>query len=155
MVAVLVVHGQEATVLVLELAAALGADESVDAQRLLAGGGVRVFNIRLAKNGGLLPALRIARLVLAGGRDVQLGCMVGETSLLSAAGVAFLEACPKVRFAEGAFGRRLLSADVLRRSVQFGGGGRVRLQAGWGWGVEVDTGALERLSAVRPRTLQI
>ena len=58
------------------------ADESLltieDAQRLIDGGGVRVFNIRIAKNGGLLPALRIARLALAAGLDVQLGCLVGE-----------------------------------------------------------------------------
>ena len=57
-------------------------DESLlttdDAQRLIAGGGVRVLNIRLAKNGGLMPALRIARLALAAGLDVQLGCMVGR-----------------------------------------------------------------------------
>ena len=54
------------------------ADESLltveDAERLIAGGGVRVFNVRIGKNGGLLPALRIARMALAAGLDVQLGC---------------------------------------------------------------------------------
>jgi len=135
------------------------ADESLltidDAQRLIAGGGVRVLNLRLAKNGGLLPALRIARLALAAGLDVQLGCMVGETSILSAAGMAFLEACPKVRFVEGAFGRLLLRDDVTRRPVRFGFGGRARVRVGWGWGVDVDPAALERLSAGRPRTMQV
>ena len=63
---------------------------------------------RIAKNGGLLPALRIARRALEAGLDLQLGCLVGETSLLSAAGLAFLQACPRVRFVEGAFGRFLL-----------------------------------------------
>jgi muconate cycloisomerase len=81
--------------------------------------------------------------------------MVGETSILSAAGMAFLEACPKVRFVEGAFGWLLLREDVTRRPVRFGFGGRARVRAGWGWGVEVDPAALERLSAGRPRTMQV
>jgi muconate cycloisomerase len=134
------------------------ADESLltvsDAQRLIEGGGVRVLNIRIAKNGGLLPALRIARLALAAGLDVQLGCLVGETSILSAAGVAFLEACPKVRFVEGAFGRFLLRADVTHRPIRFGFGGRVRPRPGFGLGVAVDGDALARLAADVPRLLQ-
>ncbi len=124
------------------------ADESLltpaDAEELLRGGAVRVFNVRLAKNGGLLPALEIARRVLAAGRDVQLGCLVGETSILAAAGVAVLETLPTVRFVEGAFGRFLLRGDVVRRPVQFGPGGRRRRLRGWGLGVEVDQAALRR-----------
>ncbi len=138
---------------------ALIADESVitlqDAERLLRGGAVRVFNLRLAKNGGLIPALRIARLALAAGVDVQLGCLVGETSILSAAGVAFLEACPRVRYAEGALGRWLLKDDVTRRSVCFRRGGRAPNLRGPGWGVNVDPTALERLSGGRVQTLQL
>ncbi len=133
-------------------------DESLitpdDAERLIAAGdGVGVFNLRLAKNGGLLPALRMARLALSAGRDVQLGCLVGETSILSAAGVAFLEACPKVRFVEGAYGRWLLRQDITRRPVRFGCGGRVSRRKGVGLGVEVDPARVEALAAERPRVL--
>ena len=135
------------------------ADESLltlgDARRLIEGGGVRVLNIRIAKNGGLMPALRIARLALAAGLDVQLGCLVGETSILSAAGVAFLEACPKVRVVEGAFGRFLLQDDVTRSPVRFGFGGRVRPRTGAGFGVTVDSNALARFAATRPLSLQL
>ena len=135
------------------------ADESLltsdDARRLIEGGGVRVLNVRIAKNGGLMPALRIARLALAAGLDVQLGCLVGETSILSAAGLAFLEACPKVRFVEGAFGRFLLRGDVTRNPVRFGFGGRVRPRAGAGFGVTVDGNALARFAAARPISLQL
>jgi L-alanine-DL-glutamate epimerase-like enolase superfamily enzyme len=74
---------------------------------------------------------------LAAGLDVQLGCLVGETSILSAAGVAFLEACPRVRFVEGAFGARLLRADVTGRSLRFGHGGRISPPAGFGLGIDV------------------
>jgi muconate cycloisomerase len=135
------------------------ADESLltlsDAQRLIEGGGVRVLNIRIAKNGGLMPALRIARLALAAGLDVQLGCLVGETSILSAAGLAFLEACPKVRFVEGAFGRFLLRADVTRRPVRFRHGGHVRPRPGFGLGVTVDPGALAALAAGPARAVAL
>jgi L-alanine-DL-glutamate epimerase-like enolase superfamily enzyme len=126
----------------------LVADESLltieDADELIEAGAVRVLNVRLAKNGGLLPALRIARRALAGGLDVQLGCMVGETSILAAAGVAFLEACPYVRFVEGAFGRWLLRADVTTQPIHFGHGGRIRALRGFGLSVDVSGQALRR-----------
>lgn len=153
------VHDGDLPYLAERTACDLIVDESLltldDAHRLIRGGGVKVFNIRLAKNGGLLPALRIARTVLAAGLDVQLGCLVGETSILSAAGIAFLEACPKVRFVEGAYGPFLLRHDVVRRPVRFGYGGRIRPRAGFGLGVDVDPGRLERLAADRPRVLTL
>jgi muconate cycloisomerase len=132
-------------------------DESLltldDARRLIQQGAVRVFNIRIAKNGGLLPSLRLAGLALAAGLDVQLGCLVGETSLLSAAGVAFLEACPRVRFVEGAFGQFLLRQDITARPVRFRYGGRAPRLGGYGLGVDVDPRALEQLSVDHPQTL--
>jgi len=138
---------------------ALIADESLltqdDADRLIRGGGVRVFNVRIAKNGGLLPALRIARRALAAGLDVQLGCLVGETSILTAAGIAFLELCPRVRFVEGAFGTRFLRRDVVRRSIRFGWAGRIRPRPGFGLGVEVDQAAIDSLAVDRVRSLSL
>jgi len=135
------------------------ADESLitlnDAQRLIDGGGVRVFNIRLAKNGGLLPALRIARLALSAGVNVQLGCLVGETSILSAAAVGFLETCPAVRFVEGAFGKLLLREDVVRRPIRFGRRGRIAPRPDFGLGIEVDSHAVERLAVERGRSIPL
>ncbi len=134
------------------------ADESLltleDARRLIDGGGVKVLNIRIAKNGGLMPSLRIARTALNAGLDVQLGCLVGETSLLSAAGAAFLEACPEVRFVEGAFGRWLLKDDVTRYVVQFGFGGRLKPRTGFGLGVKVDEKTLTRRAAAPTRIIR-
>lgn len=135
------------------------ADESLltldDARRLIAGGSVRVLNIRIAKNGGLLPALQMARMAIAAGLDVQLGCLVGETSILTAAGVAFLEACPSVRFVEGAFGSWLLRQDVVERPIRFGRGGRVAARAGFGLGVEVDAERLAKLCPAGARMLAL
>jgi muconate cycloisomerase len=117
------------------------ADESLltlaDASRLL-DSGARIMNIRIAKQGGLLPSWRMAEAVLARGGEFQLGCLVGETSILTAAGAAFLEAAPQARFAEGAFGRWLLLDDVTDDSIRFRLGGRIKPQAGPGWGIDVN-----------------
>jgi len=133
----------------------IAVDESLittdDAQRLIDGRGVRIFNIRIAKNGGLLPSLQIARLALAAGLDVQLGCMVGETSILTAAGLAFLEACPRARFVEGGYTRFLLRRDVSRRTIGFGFRGRARARSGFGLGVTIDTTRLLDLASESPR----
>lgn len=98
-------------------------DESLvlmeDAQRLHALGVADIFNIRLSKCGGLLPALRLAAFARSRGIAVQLGCMVGETGILSSAGVRFLEETPGVSYCEGAYGRLLLAEDVTRRNVHF------------------------------------
>ena len=66
-----------------------------------------------------------------------MGCMVGETSILSAAGRRFLECVPGGTFAEGSYGRFLLTGDVVGRPVQFGCGGKAQSLGGFGWGIEV------------------
>lgn len=126
-------------------------DESLvtqaDAERLHRMGIADAFNIRISKNGGFLPSLKLAH--WAGKRDIryQLGCMVGETSLLSAVGRRFLENVPGVWFAEGSYGRFLLGGDIARPSLRFGYGGRCRPLDGLGWGVEVEPRLLRRYAA--------
>lgn len=134
------------------------ADESLvtseDADRLLEDGAVRVFNVRIAKNGGLLPSLELAHRAREAGRDVQLGCLVGETSILTAAGVAFLSLVPDLRFVEGAFGGWLLRRDVVPRPLTFGRGGRPPRVSGDGFGIEVDPARLEALADGSPTRVQ-
>lgn len=134
------------------------ADESLltleDAERLLDEGGVRVLNIRIAKVGGFVPALRMAQQALARRRDVQLGCLVGETSILAAAGIAFLECVPRVRYVEGAFGGFLLRRDVLARPLRFGFAGRIRQRGGWGLGIRPDPQLIEALLVAPAQVMQ-
>ncbi len=128
-------------------------DESLvtfaDAERLLHLGVAGAFNIRISKNGGFLPALRLAHFARKHKLMYQLGCMVGETSILSAAGRRFLENVPGVTFAEGSYGRFLLQGDVVDRPVQFGCGGRFTPLSGLGWGIDVRPPRLERHLADR------
>jgi len=127
-------------------------DESLlgleQAERLARGGQVDLFNIRVSKNGGLVQSLKLADLAHGLGLDFQLGCMVGETGILSAAGRVFLELQgQRVRFAEGSYGRFLLRADVTRERLTFGYGGFVRAMTGPGLGVHVQRHKVRRLAA--------
>ncbi len=153
--------GQEAELLALRESGpmTLIADESLttieSAETLIDQAAVRVFNVRIAKNGGLLPALKIAAAALEAGRHVQLGCLVGETSLLAAAGVAFLECCPRVRYAEGAYAPFFLKQDVTRSPVRFRYGGRMAARRGYGLGVDVAAARVEALADQPPRRLRL
>jgi muconate cycloisomerase len=132
----------------------LMADESLvtpdDAERLAAVRGPVWFNIRISKNGGLMPAIQLAVIAHRHGVPYQLGCMVGETSILSAAGRWFLQLVPAVRFAEGSFGTFLLRDDVVAKPLRFRYGGRWTPQAGPGLGIEVKEDRLQRLSLTPP-----
>ena len=80
---------------------------------------------------------------LDAGLMLQIGCQVGESSLLSAAQLTLLGTLaartPGVRYAEGSFGRHLLRADPVSPVIQFRYGGRPpRRPAGPGMGVDVD-----------------
>ncbi len=133
---------------------ALMHDESLvtyaDAESLVIDQVADWFNLRLSKNGGFLETMRLAGLARQHHVRCQLGCMVGETSILSAAGRRFLECVPDIEFAEGSYGRFLLKSDVTTRQVRFGYGGKPKPLPGYGWGVEVDPARLDVLAADPP-----
>src|SRR4029450_7427652 len=111
-------------------------------------------NVRISKCGGLVGAYARCREALDAGLILQVGCQVGESSLLSAAPLTLLQALapltPGVRYAEGCFGGHLLREDPVLPSVQFGYGGRPpRRPAGAGLGVQIDQTMLERWAVDR------
>jgi L-Ala-D/L-Glu epimerase / N-acetyl-D-glutamate racemase len=106
-------------------------------------------NVRISKCGGLVGAYARCREALDAGLMLQVGCQVGESSLLSAAHLTLLSALapltPGVRYAEGCFGRHLLREDPVSPLVQFRYGGRPPPRpAGAGLGVRVDQVMLQR-----------
>jgi muconate cycloisomerase len=102
------------------------------------------WNVRISKNGGILPALDLCRRAAERGVPFVVGCLVGETGILSAAQRRLLELAPPPRFVEGNYGRFLLRDDLTRPSLRFGYGGRMRPLPGPGLGVRVDEGQLRR-----------
>ncbi len=135
----------------------LMADESLrteaDAEALLAEPQRVWWNIRLSKNGGLMRAMRIARLAAENNVPFSLGCMVGESSILSAAQRRFLQLGAHPRFVEGNYGRLLLKGDLTARSLMFGLCGRLRTLKGDGWGINIDLDRVARFGRLI-RTLE-
>jgi muconate cycloisomerase len=119
----------------------VSADESLctraDAEALLRAGSCSVWNLRLAKNGGLFNALAIGAMANDNGIDVQIGALVGESSLLGAAGLWLASAFPRRRLFEGCYGTRLLAHDPCRPALVAGGTIVPRLEAR-GLGVTLD-----------------
>src|SRR5215208_623325 len=139
--------------LVRESSAGIVVDEGLSdresLQELIAHRACTGANVRISKCGGLVGAHARCREALDAGLMLQVGCQVGESSLLSAAHLTLLSALgpltPGVRYAEGCFGRHLLREDPGSPLVQFGYGGRPpRRPAGAGLGVRVDQAMLAR-----------
>ena len=123
----------------------LMADESLktedDARFLLQERSQIWWNIRLSRNGGFLRSLRLAAEHRV---PFTIGCMVGESSILSAAQRLLLQWSPVPKFVEGNYGRFLLADDLVRKSLRFGYGGRLKALRRGKRHVEVDPAKLER-----------
>lgn len=105
------------------------ADESlrtVAAAEVLLGAEGKIWpNVRISKCGGLGPARRIAQLAAAEDIPWVLGCMVGESGLLSTAQRTLLASAPPPAMVEGNYGPFLLKDDLVQPSPRFGYGGRL------------------------------
>lgn len=123
-------------------------DESLitlaDAQALINTKACQFFNLRLSKCGGLAQTLAIAHLAQTNGIQVQVGCQVGETAVLSAAGRFLSAHLPAVAFTEGSYGSLLLSQDISRQPIHFGHRGLAKGLRGAGLGVEIQDALLEK-----------
>lgn len=117
------------------------ADESVvtlaDAEALIDAQAVDYVNVRVSKCGGLWRSLAIARRATRAGIRVQVGCQVGETAILSAAGRHLAACLEDVAFVEGSYGTLLLAEDVSADGVRFGHRGEAPILTGPGLGVRV------------------
>jgi muconate cycloisomerase len=92
------------------------ADESLcnvsDARELIASRACGIFNIRLAKCGGYSGALAIMEKMNSAGLCAQIGVLVGETSILTAAGQEFLCGVGPQRYHETSFPKIFLKTDI-------------------------------------------
>lgn len=116
-------------------------DESLctmaDAKKLVAMDACDYFNIRLSKCGGLFASLELAEFARNYDKACQLGCQVGETAILSAAGRHFALGVAGLKYFEGSYGTHLLELDVARESLTFRRGGMGRPVTGPGLGIHV------------------
>ena len=127
------------------------ADESLclerDAENLASLDACQVFNLRLSKCGGILAANRLYEIARKKAIAAQLGCQVGETGILSAAGRQ-LASSRKLLYLEGSYSSYLLQDDIVNEPVEFGPGGVAQPLAGHGLGVSVNEETLQRLAVM-------
>ncbi len=99
-----------------------------------------ITNVRVSKMGGLLRSLALVKDARDSGISIIVGAQVGETSVLTRAGLIVARAAGGDLLAqEGAFGTHLLKADVAIPPLMFGPGGilnadhyALSTRAGWG-----------------------
>jgi muconate cycloisomerase len=125
-------------------------DESLcsrlDAERAVERGTCDLFNLRLSKCGGFIPALRLVQFARKHGLGCQLGCQVGETAVLSAAGRHFASSVGGLRYLEGSYDRHLVREALGTRDLTFRWGGWAPALPGPGLGVTLDPGARQRVA---------
>ncbi len=132
-------------------------DESLcswqDAEQAIRHGWCDLFNLRLSKCGGLIPSLRLAELARRHGLGYQLGCQVGETAILSAAGRHFATSVDGLRYIEGSYDRHLMVEWLSREDITIGWGGRAPALSGCGLGITVDPARLAAVTVRREKLL--
>jgi muconate cycloisomerase len=125
-------------------------DESLcsaaDAQQAVASGTCDLFNLRLSKCGGYIPTLRLAEYAREHGLGYQLGCQVGETALLSAAGRHFASGVADLRYVEGSYDRFLVREALGAEDLTIGWGGWAPALSGPGLGMRLNPEALKRVT---------
>ncbi len=123
-------------------------DESLcslaDGRRAIDEGLCDLFNIRLSKCGGFVNSLRLAAMADRAGLGSQLGCQVGETGILSAAGRHFATSVSRLRYLEGSYDRHLVTERLTSEDLTFGYGGRAAALTAPGLGITVDRTAVAR-----------
>lgn len=119
----------------------------VDAQRAVDGKTCDLFNLRLSKCGGFIPTLRLAQFAHRNNLGYQLGCQVGETAVLSAAGRHFACSVADLRYLEGSYDKHLVKEALGKQDITFNWGGWAPALPGPGLGVDVDPDALQRVTS--------
>ena len=85
-----------------------------------------IVNLRVSKMGGIMRSLDVAQRAASLGIGVIVGAQVGETSILTRAGLTVMHATrPNLVASEGAFGTHLLRRDLTSESLMFGDDGAV------------------------------
>lgn len=122
---------------------------SADVRSLASTGSAQHLNLRLSKNGGLSRVLALAAEAEACGLSYQLGCMVGETGILSCMGRLAASLLPRPSYIEGSYDEMLLERNIVTPSFGFGPGGLAPVRRGRGMGYVVDEDLLSKFSLAR------
>jgi len=122
-----------------------------DVERIIQEGYYQMINVKLSRNGGFRRSLRIIETIRKSGQSFQIGCTIGESGILSAAGRALGLLCRDAKYYDGSYDRFLLKENITLENVSFGPGGEAGPLDGPGLGVKINKESLMRLSNGSPR----
>jgi muconate cycloisomerase len=135
----------------------LMADESVcsmqDMEKAVQDRYFDLINVRISKCGGFFNSLKVIQRIRDAGLGYQVGCQLGESGILSAAGRALCTVSSDALFYDGSYDSVVLKDNVTTMHVSFKYGGKASVLKGPGLGVLVDRRKLEQFSD-RPVTIQ-
>ena len=135
----------------------LMADESAcsleDLEEIIKDGNYKMINVRLSKCGGFRRSLRIIDRLRMNGLSFQIGCQLGESGILSAAGRALCLLCKDAVYYDGSYDRFMLKENITVEDVSFGRGGEAGPLDGPGLGVIINKESLMRLSNGSPSVM--
>lgn len=117
-----------------------------DVERIKEEGYYDMINVKLYRTGGFRRSLRMIEGIRNGGLSFQIGCYLGESGVLSAAGRALSLLCSDAAYYDGSYDGFLLKENITTHDVSFGQGGEAGPLNGPGLGIEVNRETLMRLS---------
>lgn len=112
----------------------------------------QVINIRLSKCGGFRRSMKMIDYIRKTGMRYQIGCQLGESGLLSAAGRALCLLSNDSLYYDGSYDSLLLAQNITDMDVSFDYSGKARALNGFGLGVNID---MERVKGLSERILTI
>jgi len=120
----------------------LMADESVctlkDVDTILTQGDYEMVNVRLSKCGGFRRSLEMIAYLRTTGLSFQIGCQLGESGILSAAGRILCLLNHDSQYYDGSYDKFLLQKNLTEENVTFGPGGMAGPLKGPGLGIQVN-----------------
>lgn len=133
----------------------LMADESAcsleDVTRIVADKDYTMINIRLSKCGGFRKSIQMIEILRKADIPFQIGCHLGESGVLSAAGRVLSLLNEDAVYHDGSYDAFILQENITRENVIFGEGGIAGRLKGSGLGVEISHSQLKRLSTSMTR----
>lgn len=112
--------------------------DKIDSQQVL-------FNLKISKSGGLRGASAIYKFAKSRGIECQLGCNVGETAILSAAGRIFAQT-HDLKYLEGSYAPFFMEEDIGTAPITFTKKGNAQRMEGAGLGISIDLKKLQKYS---------
>jgi len=127
----------------------LMADESAcslgDVEKIIEEGYYNMINIRLSKMGGFRKSLKIIDYLRKEKLFFQIGCHLGESGILSAAGRILSLLCRDSLYYDGSYDHLLLKQNITQDNVSFGLQGEAGPLKGPGLGVTINEKSLNQL----------